>query len=131
MSNPTPVPRTHAEWQALAASLRFDTGHFIDGAHEPGGSARFAVINPATGTELCTVASGDSATVDRAVASGRAAFRSGAWRRMAPRERMAVLQRYADLIDANAERFALLDTLCMGKPVRDMLSIDVPSSSQT
>ena len=122
---------TNHDWHQRAAQLRYETGHFIDGQHTDGGVGRFSVINPATGLELCTVAAGDSATVDRAVASGRAAFASGVWRRMAPRDRMAVLQRYADLIDAHAEQFALLDTLCMGKPIRDMLSIDVPSSSQT
>jgi acyl-CoA reductase-like NAD-dependent aldehyde dehydrogenase len=121
---------TH-DWHQRAAELRYETGHYIDGQHTDGGSGRFAVINPATGLELCTVAAGDSSTVDRAVASARAAFATGVWRRMAPRDRMAVLQRYADLIDANAERFALLDTLCMGKPIRDMLGIDVPSASQT
>ena len=122
---------TAQDWHQKAAALIYPTGHFIDGAHDAGGSARFSVTNPATGRELCTVASGDAGTVDRAVASGRAAFRSGVWRRMAPRDRMAILQRYADLLDAHAERFALLDTLCMGKPIRDMLTIDVPSSSQT
>jgi len=50
---------------------------------------------------------------------------------MAPRDRLAVLSRYAQLIGKNAERFALLDTLCMGKPIRDMLSIDVPQAVQT
>lgn len=122
---------TTADWHQRAAELRYETGHFIDGAHTDGGEGRFAVTNPATNLELCTVANGDNRTVDRAVASGRAAFASGSWRRMAPRDRMVVLQRYADLIDANAERFALLDTVCMGKPIRDMLAIDVPSASQT
>jgi len=49
---------------------------------------------------------------------------------MAPRDRMAVLNRMAGLIDSHAEQFALLDTLCMGKPVRDMLNIDIPSAAQ-
>ncbi|MEI6457643.1 MAG: aldehyde dehydrogenase [Pseudomonadota bacterium] len=122
---------TTQDWHDRAAALRYHTGHFIDGVHVAGGAARFSVTNPATGKELCTVAAGDSALVDRAVASGRAAFTSGVWRRMAPRDRMGVLQRFADLIDANAERISLLDTLNMGKPIRDMLGIDVPSASQT
>jgi len=43
---------------------------------------------------------------------------------------MAVMAAYARLIDANAERFALLDTLCMGKPVTDMVTIDVPAAAR-
>jgi len=44
---------------------------------------------------------------------------------------MAVLAKYAELILQHAERFALLDTLCMGKPISDMLNIDVPGSAKT
>ncbi|MEI8297934.1 MAG: aldehyde dehydrogenase [Pseudomonadota bacterium] len=120
------------DWHERAGALRYATGHFIDGGHEearPGES--FVVTNPATGEPLCEVAAGTAADIDRAVASGRRAFKSGVWRRMAPRERMAVLTRFAGLLTSNAERLALLDTLTMGKPISDMLNIDVPSAAQT
>jgi len=120
------------DWHERAGALRYATGHFIDGGHEearPGQT--FVVTNPATGEPLCEVAAGTAADIDRAVASGRRAFKSGVWRRMAPRDRMAVLTRFAGLLAANAERLALLDTLTMGKPISDMLNIDVPSAVQT
>ena len=120
------------DWHERAGALRYATGHFIDGGHEearPGQT--FVVTNPATGEPLCEVAAGTAADIDRAVASGRRAFKSGVWRRMAPRDRMAVLTRFASLLAANAERLALLDTLTMGKPISDMLNIDVPSAVQT
>jgi gamma-glutamyl-gamma-aminobutyraldehyde dehydrogenase len=97
----------------------------------PGGTARFTVINPATGAPLCGVAAGGAADIDLAVASARRTFSSRVWRRMAPRDRLAILSRLAQLIAANAERFSLLDSLSMGKPIRDMLAIDVPSATQT
>ena len=122
---------TRTDWQRRATELRYATGHFIDGEHIPGGAERFLVTNPATATTLCAVSAGSAADVDRAVASGRRAFAQGVWRKMVPRERLAVLVRLAQLIERNAERFALLDTLCMGKPIRDMLTIDVPQSAQT
>ncbi len=128
MTNETGV----LEWHARAKALRYATGHFIDGEHvEALAGGRFTVVNPATLEPLCEVAAGTSADVDRAVASARRAFASGIWRRMAPRERLAILSRYGQLIQSRAERFALLDTLCMGKPIRDMLSIDVPQAAQT
>jgi len=120
------------DWRTRASRIKYATGHFIDGS--PVASKRgqvFQVINPATGLPLCEVAAGAAEDIDRAVASGRRAFRDGVWRYMAPRDRLAVLSRFSSLIEANAERFALLDTLCMGKPVRDMLAIDVPASVQT
>ena len=66
-----------AEWQQQARTLRFATGHFIDGDHVPAGAARFTVTNPATGAPLCEVAAGGAAEIDRAVASGRRSFSSG------------------------------------------------------
>ena len=122
---------TTKQWQQRAGELRYPTGHFIDGEQIAGSGERIEVINPATGTPLCDVAAGTAADIDRAVASGKRAFKSAVWRRMAPRERMAVLQRLAQLIESNAQRFALLDTLTMGKPITDMLNIDVPSAVQT
>ena len=49
---------------------------------------------------------------------------------MAPRDRMAVMAAFARLIEENTERFALLDTLCMGKPITDMVTIDVPAAAK-
>lgn len=120
---------TKADWQARAAALKPETRMFIDGefvAAADGGT--FATINPATGEVLAEVARGRAADVDRAVASARRAFRDGRWSRMDPRGRMEVLARFADLVEAHAEDFALLDTLDMGKPISDMLAIDVPGS---
>ena len=119
------------EWHSRASALRYATGHFIDGEHVAARQGRFTVTNPATLEPLCEVAAGTAAEVDRAVAAARRAFAGGSWRRMAPRDRLGVLSRFAGLIGSNAERFALLDTLTMGKPIRDMLSIDVPSAVQT
>ncbi len=121
---------TSQDWHSRARQLKYVAGHFIDGEHVARKGAAFTVTNPATGDPLCEAAAGGAEEVDRAVASCRKSFKSGVWRYMAPRDRLAVLQRCALLIEANAERFALLDTLCMGKPIRDMLAIDIPSAAQ-
>ncbi len=125
------VPQSRAEWHRLAAGLRYATGHFIHGEHVPGRAAHFTVVNPATAEPLCEVAAGGAADVDAAVASSLAAHRAGVWRRLAPRERLEVIYRLAALIDEHTAEFTLLDSLCMGKPVRDMVAVDVPQSSLT
>jgi acyl-CoA reductase-like NAD-dependent aldehyde dehydrogenase len=118
------------DWHARAAKLRYETRHFIDGKYvDSADGSRFTVVNPGTGKPLCEVSAGGAKEIDLAVAAGRRAFYSRAWSRKAPRERGAVLQAFAKLIEANAERFALLDTLCMGKPIRDMLTIDIPAAA--
>lgn len=127
----TTTALTSQDWHSRAGQLKYAAGHFIDGAHVASRKgAAFTVTNPATGDPLCEAAAGGAEEIDRAVGSCRKSFKSGVWRHMAPRDRLAVLQRCAQLIEANAERFALLDTVCMGKPIRDMLAIDIPSAVQ-
>ena len=72
----------------------------------------------------------DARTSIVAVAAAKRTFYSRVWSRKAPRDRMAVLAAFAALIEENAERFALLDTLCMGKPITDMVTIDVPAAAK-
>ena len=120
-----------ADWHVRAATLKYETRHFIDGQFvDSVAGGRLSVINPATGMALCEVSAGTAEDIDRAVTAAKRCFASRAWSRMAPRDRLAVLSRLSRLIEANAERFALLDTLVMGKPIRDMLAIDVPAAVQ-
>jgi gamma-glutamyl-gamma-aminobutyraldehyde dehydrogenase len=111
--------------------LRYETGHFIDGRHvDAAARGRFTVVNPATAEPLCEVAAGTAADIDAAVISGKRAFAARVWSRMAPRDRMAVMATFARLIREHTEEFSLLDTLCMGKPINDMVTIDVPAAAR-
>ena len=78
---------------------------------------------------LADVAACDLEDVNRAVAAGRAAFEAGVWSRTDPTHRKAVLLKLADLIRANLEEFALLDSLDMGKLVTDAATVDAPGSA--
>ncbi len=132
MTTDSLASRDARTWAKRASALKFETRHFIDGAFQDSARAsRFPVINPATGEVLTEVPAGSARDIDRAVKSARKAFNSRVWSRMAPRDRAAIISRFADLIEANAESFALLDTLCMGKPISDMLNIDIPQAVMT
>lgn len=125
---------THTQWQAAAVAAldTAETRLFIEGEYVDaldGGS--FESINPANGEVLASMSAASGKDVDRAVASARSAFRSGCWSRMAPRDRMAVLYRFAALVEQDAERLAVLDTLDMGKPIADMISVDIPAVVET
>ncbi len=124
------TPANRDQWHGLADRLKYETRHFIDGEYVDSlAGERLTVINPATGKTLCEVSAGTAADIDRAVASCKRSFATRVWSRKAPRERMAVLAAFSRLIEKHAPRFALLDSLCMGKPVNDMLTIDVPSAA--
>jgi gamma-glutamyl-gamma-aminobutyraldehyde dehydrogenase len=105
----------------------FINGDFVDAID----GHRFESINPATGETIASVAAANGKDVDAAVLAARKAFRAGVWSRIAPRERMEILYGFTRLIDEHAEQLAVLDTLNMGKPVSDMLTIDLPSVIET
>ncbi len=120
-----------SDWQARASRIRYETRHFIDGKYvDSVKKGRFTVINPATGAALCEVSAGTKEDIDLAVAAAKKAYYARVWSRKAPRDRMAVMSSFARLIEENTERFALLDTLCMGKPITDMVTIDVPAAAK-
>jgi len=122
---------TTKDWHARAAGVRYETRHFIDGQYvDSVARGRFTVVNPATGAPLCEVSAGTAADIDVAVASAKRSFASRVWSRKAPRDRMAVMAAYSQLLEENVEKFSLLDTLCMGKPITDMVTIDVPSAAR-
>ncbi len=77
----------------------------------------FKAINPATEEVVAEVVEGDSADVDLAVASARAAFESAAWINMTPHARGKLLSDVADLVDKHADQLAVLETLDLGAPI--------------
>ncbi|TLF47361.1 aldehyde dehydrogenase family protein, partial [Halomonas urmiana] len=124
--SPTRHPTTREEWQALAAELTVEQGletrAYIDDAFvDAADGATLTTVNPATGEALAEVASCDAADAEVAVAAARAAVDGGAWSRLAPGRRKAVLLKLADLMAAHKHELALLDTLDMGKPVTSAL----------
>ena len=124
------APISATQWRERAAALKLRSGVFIDGRFLPSVSgATFDNINPATGRSLGAIAAGESADIDRAVASARAAFRRGSWSQQEPRPRKRVLLRLADLMLANKDELALLETLDTGKPIGDCLAVDIPAAA--
>ncbi len=119
-----------SDWQQRAKQQRFIAGSIIDGREVAALSgATFASINPATGELLANVAACAAEDVDLAVKAARKAFNDGVWSQRTPAERKQVLLRLADLILANREELALLDSLNMGKPVMDAWNFDVPGAA--
>ena len=134
MSIQTAAKYNHLKWQAVAAKARKkpETRLFIDGKFvdaKKGG--RLESVNPATGEVIAEFAAGTAEDIDRAVAAALKAFKSGSWSKMAPRARMEVMNRFAALVDENAEALAVLETLDMGKPIADVVNIDLPAVVET
>jgi acyl-CoA reductase-like NAD-dependent aldehyde dehydrogenase len=121
-----------AHWESLAAKLEPRTQAFVGGRFVDAASGdTFDDVSPRDGRVIAKVAAGDTEDIDRAVRAARAAFDKGTWSHAAPRQRKRVLRRLADLLRANLEEMALLETLDVGKPIRESMRTDIPSAAFT
>lgn len=100
-------------------------GLYIDGQWRPAADgATFESTCPADGGHLATCAEATKEDVDRAVDAAWGAF--GSWKNLSPIERQKMLLQIADVIDANADHLALVESLDNGKPIRETKGVDVP-----
>jgi succinylglutamic semialdehyde dehydrogenase len=87
---------------------------FINGEWREGAGAAFQSVNPASGETAFDGRAGSREDVADALAAARAAFPSWALRPAA--ERIAVMERYRDIINRDAEKLARLISEQTGKP---------------
>jgi acyl-CoA reductase-like NAD-dependent aldehyde dehydrogenase len=114
------------QWRVRARQARVDWPAFIDGRTVAAISGeQFPMTDPATGKVWAHVAACDAVDVDLAVKSARAAFEARRWAGLKPRERKRILLRLAELMREHREELALLETLSVGKPIAQALSIDL------
>ncbi len=100
---------------------------FINGKWQDSSDGKtFTTENPATNEHLATLAAATREDVDLAVKSAWQAFPS--WSKTSPAERSAILLKIADLLEKETERFATIETLDNGKPIRETMSVDVPAA---
>jgi 4-guanidinobutyraldehyde dehydrogenase/NAD-dependent aldehyde dehydrogenase len=119
-------------WHRAAENIDIEGRAFINGHYVDALSGKQkATTNPANGLELADVAVCGAEDADLAVASARSTFESGAWCDMAPSDRKMVLVRWAELIEKNADKLALLECLDVGKPISDTYNIDVSAAART
>lgn len=88
----------------------------------------FTTKCPANGEQLSVCAEATKEDVDEAVRVAWKAFET--WKKTTVSERAAILNKIADIIDANLEHLAMIETLDNGKPIRETRAIDIPYASQ-
>jgi acyl-CoA reductase-like NAD-dependent aldehyde dehydrogenase len=104
---------------------------FIDGTwRAPASGQTYATINPATEEQSAQVAKGDERDVDAAVAAARKAFDTGPWSRMPAAERARLVWKLGDLIAANLDEMARLESLNTGKTLFDSGKVEIPFAAE-
>jgi betaine-aldehyde dehydrogenase len=99
----------------------------IDGQIVGSGSDGWIEVHsPATGELAGRVPEGTPADVDRAVAAARAAFSDGRWNGLWLPDRVAILERLADLIEANLDELIALEVAQTGTALKFRRDNDMP-----
>ena len=101
----------------------FINGEFVDALS----GETLATLNPHDNSVIAQVAMAGHADVDVAVKAAQQAF--PAWSRMQAADRGRILLKLADLIEANGEELARLESLDTGHPIRDCRMLDVPRTA--
>ncbi|MFW6866821.1 aldehyde dehydrogenase [Nocardioides sp. CPCC 206347] len=91
---------------------------FIGGAWtKPATDAVLEVVSPHSEEVVARVPEGSTADIDAAVAAARRAFDEGPWPRMAPEERIAIIQNLSGLYAARLDEMASVISTEMGSPI--------------
>lgn len=95
--------------------------NFIDNRWVPPASGQYlTTLDPATEVSVAEFARSGEADADMAAAAASRAM-NGDWSRLTPSERGQMLFRLADLIAAKRDHLARLETIDVGKPLKDSL----------
>jgi aminomuconate-semialdehyde/2-hydroxymuconate-6-semialdehyde dehydrogenase len=101
------------------------TANFIDGRFVAGHGDEFENRYPATDEVVSIVSGADREDVDAAVMAARAAL-NGPWGKMSVVERVVILRKLADGIQARFDEFLHAEVRDTGKPVSIASHIDIP-----
>merc|ERR1740130_1991977 len=116
--------RTFANTAGLDLPAKY--GHFINGAFvEPADGKYFDNVSPIDGQVFIQAARGSKTDIDAAVDAANQAYRS-VWKNTSVTERSNMLLKIADIIEANADRLAKIETVDNGKAVRESMAADLP-----
>jgi len=102
--------------------------NFINGEwYEPKAGKYLENINPATGEVIGKIPDSDETDIEMAVDAASKAFPK--WSIIPVEDRFKILNRIAELIDANIDALALAETTDNGKPLWLSKKVDIPRAS--
>ncbi len=87
---------------------------------EPSSGQYIETIDPFTAKPWALVPRGNAEDADRAIQAAHNAFTKGPWRKLHPSERGRIIQRFADLIEQNADELAEIEVCDNGRLLAEM-----------
>ncbi|KAF9270329.1 aldehyde dehydrogenase [Marasmius fiardii PR-910] len=117
---------------AYRGTLSVDRRLFIGGSFvEPIKGGEIEVVNPSTTKPITSVYAGTAEDVDVAVAAAKKAFKNSWGLKVPGSERGRLLNKVADLLEANADEVAALEALNVGKPFANAKNMDLKFAIST
>ena len=110
-------------------NIALPAGHYINGQHVAGSGDRLAVNRPSDGLLAGEMTEASRELVDEAVSVADRAVRESGWASCPPRQRGAVLRRWADLIVADPQ-LAQLESLGSTRPIHDVVNHEIPFTAE-
>ncbi|WP_027487975.1 aldehyde dehydrogenase family protein [Allorhizobium undicola] len=110
-------------------SLSLPAGHFIGGRFVAAGG-EIPMQRPSDAKTYADCPIADADLVDQAVQTAKSALKSSNWGGIRPRERLTVLNRWADLIEQEAETLARLEAVSSTRPVGQLVAGDIAVSAE-
>ncbi len=107
--------------------LKIDSNYklYIDGKWVNSSEGKtYDTFSPVNGEKLATCEEASKSDIDKAVLAAKKAFTT--WKHVGVYERAAILNKIADIMEANKEHLAMVETYDNGKPIRETMNVDVP-----
>jgi phenylacetaldehyde dehydrogenase len=132
MNEMTKIAAQPAYSEGVQKLLKREPALFIGGEWVKSSHGKtIAVHDPSTGREIATIVDASDEDADRAVQAARTAFDDGRWTGRSPYDRERLINRLADLIEANLDELAELESIDNGKPRMASAGYDLPKCVQT
>ena len=93
------------------SEIKIPSGHHIGGKFVELAGEEIEVLRPSDLQPMGVITDGGDAAVELAVAAAKKALAESNWAGMAPRERTAVLMKFANLVEENAEYLGKLEAM--------------------
>ncbi|MET0258827.1 MAG: aldehyde dehydrogenase family protein [Methylobacterium sp.] len=104
--------------------------HFIGGRRVAPDGAGLPMRRPSDDRPYGECPVGSAALVDEAVETARAALKSSGWGEVRPRERVRAMQRWADLMEAEAGHLARLEAVSSTRPIAQLVEGDIAVTAE-
>ncbi|WP_051236225.1 aldehyde dehydrogenase family protein [Ottowia thiooxydans] len=112
------------------AAVNIPSGHYISGRLVPGDGPAIEVRRPSDGQAYADLPEAGETGVDVAVCDASTAQQQSGWGECPPRERGAVLRRWADLIMENRLELAQLEALGSTRCISEAYTGEVPFTAE-